>query len=56
MKTLKSFFRKNSEVKIISDFSIFSLNTSQMIAIKGGTEPIGTDPGEPTPPKGSNDI
>jgi len=56
MKTLKGLFRRNSDVKIISDFSIFSLNSAQMIAIKGGTEPIGTDPGEPTPPKVFGDI
>lgn len=56
MKTLNNFFAKSASVKNIDDFSHFSLNYTQMNTIKGGTQPIQTEPGTPPPPPGSNNI
>jgi len=55
MKTLNNLFGKSASVKRIDDFGFFSLTTSQMCSIKGGTEPInsGTGGTPPPPPLGS---
>ncbi len=56
MKTLNNLFSKSVCVKNMADFSHFSLNVSQMNAIKGGTEPIKTDPGDAPGYPPNNDI
>jgi hypothetical protein len=56
MKTLNYLFGKTTVVKNIADFNLYSLDANQMNSIKGGTEPIITDPGKPTTPGGTNNI
>jgi len=54
MKTLNNLFGKNVYAKSISDFTNYSMNIAQMNLIKGGTDPIRTDPSQPIVPPSGN--
>ena len=55
MKTFDNLFSKGASTKNISNFTAFSLNTIQMNAVRGGTQPITSDPVPPIIPP-INDI
>ncbi len=56
MKTLNNLFRKSASVKNIADFNNYSLSVSQMNTIKGGTEPIQSNPIVVPPTKPTDQI
>jgi hypothetical protein len=57
MKTLNDLFGKKASFTNFSDFNQFSISQSKMNAIKGGTQPILSEPGTtPPPPTGNNNI
>jgi hypothetical protein len=56
MKSLNNVFGKSPIAKNITEFNHFSINSNLMRKIKGGTQPIITDPSTPPPTKISNQI